>query len=405
MKPGLGELSQRPPTLPMQSGCMRCHMSSVQRPAAGTINRYPTVPFLHAGVTCEACHGDSRKHVKSNGKVSVINPVRLAADKRDSICISCHLEGDISVERAGRSALDYRPGDFISSYIAYYVYGGENLTRRAVSEVEQLGLSTCKRVSGDHMSCLSCHDPHYTPDAQHRVAFYRDKCLACHGQRGFAAVHHPDNKDCTACHMRRSAAQNVPHVAWTDHRILKLAENSAGEALAAGHGQLTPIFSPGASARDKAMADYHAVLVGDQSLEAVAWEELNRQRDGIDNDKDALNALGNLAAKRGESQVAGKAFKRVLELDPLDLTALSNLGILQAKAGNTEEALSLLRKAFDRSQDIPGLAMNLARVQCIAGNATAAQATLKAAFEYSGELESMRTLLTQLNDCGAPANR
>jgi tetratricopeptide (TPR) repeat protein len=297
-------------------------------------------------------------------------------------------------------------GDFISSYIAYYVYGGENLTRRAVSEVEQLGLSTCKRVSGDHMSCLSCHDPHYTPDAQHRVAFYRGKCLACHGQRGFAAaVHHPDNKDCTACHMRRSAAQNVPHVAWTDHRILKLAENSAGETLAAGHGQLTPIFSPGASARDKAMADYHAVLVGDQSLEAVAWEELNRQRDGIDNDKDALNALGNLAAKRGESQVAGKTFQRVLELDPLDLTALSNLGILQAKAGNTEEALSLLRKAFDRSQDIPGLAMNLARVQCIAGNATAARATLKAAFEYSGELESMRTLLTQLNDCGAPANR
>jgi hypothetical protein len=108
MKPGLGELSQRPPTLPMQSGCMRCHMSSVQRPAAGTINRYPTAPFLHAGVTCEACHGDSREHVKSNGKVSVINPVRLAADKRDSICISCHLEGDISVERAGRSALDYR---------------------------------------------------------------------------------------------------------------------------------------------------------------------------------------------------------------------------------------------------------------------------------------------------------
>ena len=48
--------------------------------------------------------------------------------------------------------------------------------------------------------------------------------------------------------------------------------------------------------------------------------------------------------------------------------------------------------------------MNLARVQCIAGNATAARATLKTAFEYSGELESMRTLLTQLNNCGEPAN-
>jgi tetratricopeptide (TPR) repeat protein len=405
MKPGLEELRQIPPTLPMQSECMRCHMSSVQRPVAGTINRYPTMPFLHAGVTCEACHGPSRKHVNSNGKVSVISPVRLTADKRDSVCISCHLEGDISVERAGRSALDYRPGDSISEYIAYYVYGGENLTRRAVSEVEQLGLSTCKRVSGDRMSCMSCHDPHYTPDAQHRVAFYRGKCLACHRERGFAAVHHPENKDCTACHMRQSAARNVPHVAWTDHRILKLPENSIEEIFATGHGRLAPIFSPNATARDQAMADYRAVLEGDQSLEAVAWEELNRQRDAIDSDKDALNAVGILAAKRGESQVAEKAFRRVLELDPFNLIALSNFGILRAKAGKTEEALSLLRKAFNRSEDIPALAMNLARVQCIAGNATGARSTLKTAFTYSGELESMRTLLAQLNDCGGTVSR
>ena len=47
MKPGLGELDRIPPPLPMQSGCLRCHMSSVQNSLPGTMNRYQGLPFLH----------------------------------------------------------------------------------------------------------------------------------------------------------------------------------------------------------------------------------------------------------------------------------------------------------------------------------------------------------------------
>src|SRR5580658_1985870 len=178
MKPGLAEMRLRPPGLPMQSSCLRCHMSAVQPSDPGTINRYQGLPFLHTGITCEACHGDSTQHVRSGGKAGIVNPARLSADRRDSVCISCHLEGDTQVERAGKFALDYRPGEPISTYIAYYVHQGNSLTARGVSEVEQLGQSTCKRVSGDRMSCASCHDPHFTPGPEQRVAFYRSKCLA-----------------------------------------------------------------------------------------------------------------------------------------------------------------------------------------------------------------------------------
>ena len=180
MKPGLEELDHMPPALPMQSSCLRCHMSSVQVSDPGTINRYRGLPFLHTGITCEACHRESNEHVVTSGKAKIVNPARLGAELRDSICISCHLEGDVSVERAGHSALNYRPGEPISTYMAFYVRTGANLTDRAVSEVEQLSQSTCKRTSGDRMSCMSCHDPHYTPDASHRVAFFRGKCVACH---------------------------------------------------------------------------------------------------------------------------------------------------------------------------------------------------------------------------------
>ena len=101
MKPGLGASTRLPEALPMSPGCMRCHMSGVQRADPGTNNHYRGLPFLHGGITCESCHGDTQEHVRTAGKAAVINPAKLDADRRDSICISCHLEGDASVEHRG----------------------------------------------------------------------------------------------------------------------------------------------------------------------------------------------------------------------------------------------------------------------------------------------------------------
>ncbi|HEY3627057.1 MAG TPA: tetratricopeptide repeat protein [Terracidiphilus sp.] len=412
MKPGLAEIERMPPPLPMQSGCLRCHMSSVQPSDPGTINRYGGLPFLHTGITCESCHGDSTRHVQSRGKDSIVNPVRLKPGERDSVCISCHLEGDVTVARAGHSALDYRPGESISAYLAFYVREGANLTDRAVSEVEQLGQSTCKRTSGDSMSCMSCHDPHYTPDTAHRVAFFRGKCLACHHQPGFAATHHPENQDCTSCHMPRSGARNILHVAWTDHRIRRQPAQTISDADSVTGGELVPIFSPGSSRRDLAMANYKALLEGERSREVIVWKQLNELQGEFSSDKDALDALGNVSAERGEYARAEQSFRSALQLDPADLTGLSNLGILLAKEGKLKESLELLQTAFEHNQDVPGLAKNLARVQCMAGDGQAARATLGAALAYGPGLGDLRQLLTELGDCRsttgpatAPQNR
>jgi predicted CXXCH cytochrome family protein len=405
MKPGLADMHQAPPPLPMQSRCLRCHMSSVQASDSGTINRYQGLPFLHSGITCESCHGDSQQHVLTKGKAKIVNPARLDAARRDSICISCHLEGDVSVERAGRSVLNYRPGESISNYLTYYVRTGANLTARGVSEVEQLSQSTCKRMSGDTMSCSSCHDPHFTPNAEQRTAFFRSKCLACHSQPEFAKLHHPENQDCTSCHMGRVGAGNILHVAWTDHRILKVPERPKAESHVKAENDLVPIFSPEATDRDLAMAYYQELLEGDRSAEATAWEQLKKQQGSIANDKEALDALGNLSAERGDHNAAEKAFRRVLELEPTNLTALSNLGTLLAKEGKLSDAIPLLRTAFDRNQDVAGLAMNLARVQCMAGDGPAARNTLSAALLYCPNYEDMRRLLTQMSACNGVTSR
>ena len=401
MKPGLEEMKQMPPALPIQSSCLRCHMSGVQPSDPGTINRYTGAPFLHGGITCEACHGNAQQHVSSHGKEPIVNPARLSPERRDAVCISCHLEGDVSVERAGRSALTYRPGDPISDYLAFYVYRDNNLTARGVSEVEQLAQSTCKRMSGDQMSCTSCHDPHFTPPPEQRVAFFRAKCLACHSQPRFAASHHLENPDCTSCHMRQTGAQNIPHVAWTDHRILRLPSAPSADKERLTGGDLVPIFSPQVTKRDLAMAYYQALLEGDRSAEPKAWDLLRQQGTAIANDGAALDAFGNLSAERGDTQTARQAFEQALKLDPHDLTALSNLGILEAKQANLETSLTLLRSAFEVNQDVAGLAMNLARVQCTAGDAVGARATIDEALAYGPGLRDLQRMREHLSECRA----
>lgn len=413
MKPGLAEMRQLPPPLPMQSSCLRCHMSAVQPSDPGTMNRFSGPAFLHGGITCEACHGDSAEHVASHGKAAIVNPAHLDADRRDSVCISCHLEGDVSVERAGHSALNYKPGEPISNYLAFYVRTGASLTARGVSEVEQLSQSVCKRTSGDKMSCTSCHDPHFTPASDQRVAFYRGKCLACHAEPGFATAHHPENQDCTGCHMPRTGAANILHVAWTDHRILRVPTTPKPDAARPGAARpgtatqdnvhLEPIFSPSANQRDLALASYQLLLEGDRAFEPDAYNQLKAQLGSISSDAPALDAWGNLCAERGDGQAAEQAFRRVLELQPNDLTALSNLGILLAKQGKLKEAIPLLERAFARNEDVPGLAMNLARIECMAGDGAAGQKTLNTALIYAPGLDDLRKLLPQMTACSAGA--
>jgi tetratricopeptide (TPR) repeat protein len=399
MKPGLETLMQAPPALPVQAECLRCHMSAVQHSDSGTINRYSGLPFRHAGITCESCHGDARQHLVTAGKAMVVNPSKLDARLRDSVCISCHLEGDISVERAEHSALDFKPGDPISDYLAYFVYSGQGATKRGVSEVEQLSLSMCKRASGDAMFCMSCHDPHYTPRPQERAAFYRMKCLACHTGATFATAHHSDNPDCTSCHMPRTGAENIPHVAWTDHRLRKYPEALDSSATSSPNETLVSIFSPGTTKRDVALAYYKALLEGNFTLQQRAYEGLEAIKPELSRDKDALAALGILSEERGDYKQAQELFQEVLKLDPRNLIAISNLGTLLAKSGDLQGAILLWRPAFERNEDVAGLAKNLAQVECMAGDMAAARATLQKTLLYSPGLRDVRHMLTRLPAC------
>jgi hypothetical protein len=181
MRPGTSRYLQAPIFLPVQARCLYCHTSTVQPKMGGTTNRFVAQPFLHTGVTCEACHGDPASHISSGRKATIVNPAKLEAARRDSICEQCHLESEARFENPNRSILDFRPGDRVTDYFSYFVHeGAPKAGKGAVSQVEALQVSTCKRASGDRLTCITCHNPHLRPTARERVEHYRSKCLQCH---------------------------------------------------------------------------------------------------------------------------------------------------------------------------------------------------------------------------------
>ncbi len=150
------------------------------------------------------------------------------------------------------------------------------------------------------------------------------------------------------------------------------------------------------------MANYKALLEGDRSREPVAWEELNSVETELGSDAEALDALANLAAERGEWGKAEEEFRKVIAIDPVDLTALSNPGVLLAKEGKVKQARSLLEKAFDHNRDMPSVAKDLARVQCMVGDGAAARSTLTTALIYCSNCQDVGALLVQMGRRATP---
>jgi len=392
MRPAYLNDKEMPFNLPVAASCLRCHMSAVQKEDPGTRNHYSRLPFLHFGITCEACHGDSAIHLASAGKSPMVDPAKLDPERRDSVCISCHLEGDASVEHRSRAAVDYRPGDDYTGFVSSFVRAGADTTNRAVSQVEALSLSKCKRVSGDRMSCMSCHDPHRSIKPEERVEFYRSKCLACHAQPEYATAHYPANRDCTSCHMPKSAPTDIPHEQWTDHRILR--QVSVAAFLPALSGDVTLVRVPASSTqpsdRNLGLAYYDLVSDGDLSQSPRARKLLENAEASDPADSTVLTALGVLAELRNDREKAYGFYKAALTQNPNDYTAAMNCGVLLARSGQLKLAADLWQNTFARNQDITGLGMNLASARCTLGDKSAAEDILRRVLLYSPDHQSAR---------------
>jgi predicted CXXCH cytochrome family protein len=395
MNPKSIDAREMPFTLKVDRGCLHCHSTGVQ-PSVGANNHFGSQPFLYGGITCQSCHGDPAAHLASGGAAPILNPAKLSPSRRDSVCLQCHLEGETAVNEPGRSLGAFVPGENLSDYVTHFVHSGElGPNGRATSQWEALLQSACKKKSGDRLTCTTCHDPHVSPSAEQRVTYFRSRCLTCHGAAAFVSKHHPDQPDCSSCHMPREKTGDVAHEQVTDHRIQRRPAPSSTE-MQARTGDMTLVGGGPVSDRDLGLAYFQMANLGDQQAGHRAMELLQQaERDeGDQPDPDLHRALGFLAHLAGDRTMAKHEYEATLRTNPADSIAAGDLAILEARAGNAKAAIALLEGI---SQNDPGettAGMDLAMINCAIGNPQAATQALHHVLEFSPDDAKARSALS-----------
>ena len=389
---------------PAPPACLFCHASRIQPPAPGASNRYGSAPFLQDGVGCERCHGPGREHIQGSGVP--VNPARLTGERRDSVCIQCHLPGEASVSRPGKTLEMYRPGDLLSDYALTFVYddaghGGLG----AISQVEALALSQCLRRSQGRMACITCHDPHTFVPAAQRVAYYRDKCLSCH-TRSLADRHQQGSPDCTGCHMPRGESVEGTHVEVTDHRIRRRASKPVPGPVASPPRSLVPFGTARAEPRDLGLAYAQVALRGDVRASQEALRLLAEALPRYPTDAEVLIRLGFLYQQLGRNGPAAELYERALRAGSEAPEATTNLGVIYASKGDLRKALALWQGVFERNPGLSEAGVNLAAGLCQAGETARARQTLIEALKYQADFGRARAMLRELESrqepCPAP---
>ena len=394
MAPNYQSTREMPLTLPVDPGCLTCHASNAASSLPDARNHYAAAPFAHGGIICTTCHGDASTHIATAGKNPLLNINALTPTQRDSVCLACHLEGQVAVTRLGKRPEDFRPGDNIFDYTVFFAHKGETGSGgRATSQWEALLRSRCKQVSGDKMTCTTCHDPHSTPSPEQRIAFYREKCLQCHNQPSFAANHHAENPDCTACHMSRPPTNDIAHEQVTDHWIVRRASTKPLPVV--NTGELVTIGERPASIHDLGLAYAQLASRGDREAgtRALALLQKAAAMPEATDDYELFSQLGFLEQVSGNLTAAADNYNKALTINPNDSLAEGNLALIEAGQHHYDEAIRHWQAVFTRDPAQINAGLNLAVVECQAANRSAAKQTLKRILEFAPDNPRAQAML------------
>jgi hypothetical protein len=387
---------------PILPGCLGCHASGIHQ-IRGTQNGYESPPFREGGVACERCHGPGSEHITA-GK-PMINPAKLAAVQRDSICGQCHLSGEIRVAKAGKDDLAFVPGERLADSLTVFVRGGSAAPMRVTSHVENLAESACKRASGEKLWCGTCHDPHSVPAAAEKATYYRAKCLTCHKTSDCGAPQpsrQANGDDCATCHMPHNPPSDIDHVVFTDHSIRRRPA-PARPSNPPQDAELVPFGGGEAGARDTGLA-YAMLALREQNdtYRERAFRLLQEAAGRGAVDAVALAYLAEFYRDRKDDAHALPLYEQAWRMDPTQAAVAEALGAYQMQRGNLEEAVRWWNRALAINPALLLVRTNLAAALIRTGRAEEAQATLRKALEFRPSFQEARDLLNGIGQRRVP---
>jgi Doubled CXXCH motif (Paired_CXXCH_1)/Cytochrome c554 and c-prime len=385
MSPGYDHANQMSFRRAVSARCLFCHAGVFD---VEDDNEYH-VTVTEPAIGCERCHGPGSMHVAwhdgttpdlfadagsplpddVHGDFSIVNPARLDRQLRESVCQQCHLQGDVSVIVRGQEFDSWRPGLPLSSFRQEYRMSSSG-DMTIVGHVEQMQHSLCYTQS-ETLSCTTCHDPHINLTGAALDDKYRNACLTCHQEQQCTedgALRHDAGNRCVQCHMP-SASTEIPHVAFTHHRIgihTPDASQPPEELASSASGGLQKLV---------ALQPDLESSVDDDRCRGLAWVELylsdpaastpetlpkaqqllQRAWDGGARDAAVAAGLTRIAAELGWDAEIDYWGERVLELDasPSEerMAALASLGDVRFRRGKYEEALVCFTELTQQRRD------------------------------------------------------
>lgn len=447
--------------------CMFCH------------NGYPKIPAGHErsfaepvyldplpeGIDCQRCHGPGGKHVelaRAGGKSedirgAIVNPARLGAERREEVCMQCHLETTSfplpnSIARYGRGPFAYRPGEPLSDSWLFFDHAagtGREEKFEIANSVYRMRQSKCFLESKGALRCGSCHNPHDVPRGEAAARHYDAACRSCHSsafERMVAAGRHTGRSGCADCHMPKRRTDDVVHAVATDHLIQRI--KPAGDLLAekaerhetggsAYRGEVALYYPPqlprsGESELYLALAQVLANSNLDSGIGrlaaaierhkperpefylglAEAWRnngELTKalplyreavRRDG--RSAFALLKLGSALRRSGQNAEAARVLTGAVAIAASDALLWHELGLTYRGQGKTAEAIGALQKAVALDPDLPEAHGNLGMVWLAAGEKAKAAAAFREAIriqpDYADAHNNLGNLLAGSGD-------
>ncbi len=379
-------------TRPVAIECLVCH-SGKPLPVADTLNRYQSPAFESEAISCDRCHGPVEAHLHAPSPRNILNPRKLSARMRDSICEQCHLGGEARIPNPGQRIGDFHPGQILEEVFSVYIFKNPLGGLKVVSHAEQLALSTCARQSGDKMWCGACHNPHDKPG--NVATYYRAKCLNCHGA-DLVKTHPRPSEDCVGCHMQRQTAKDGGHTAFTDHRIrrrpnLALQPPDSMRELAAWHDPAPPLAK-----RNLGLAN---ITVGERDLSAshmdAGYRLLSDVYEASPKDAAVVTALGLVLLRKGRPVEAARLYEEALSLQPAYAPYHINIATAWNQAGDTAKAISHLEKAIGMDPSLESAYRKLGEIYSQKKQPAKLRETLQRYLKFDPNNVTVRTLLDE----------